>query len=150
MLQTYIKLFDDILAVKIFEVGNKEAIDYSNSDDDFFYLGGGNQVQDESTSIIFYLAILLILILLLTYLTSNHTRAYIVVSAAIVYMIAVWLSFFDISNSVEYHHMLSGTSIWPAITIRMLAAILAAFFIYFTLSGLRINTNKIIDNMVMI
>ena len=87
----------------------------------------------------------IILILFLMYQSSKGNASIIVVFAAMSGIIYLWLLYFNATNSLEFKAMFSGTSIWPAMLMRMLAAVIAFFSIFYALLRLRKNTLDIIE-----
>jgi hypothetical protein len=120
--------------VKLFEVGNTAAIDYSQNSNIL--------KQDFSGKV--YIMLSLVLVLLLIYQTSNNTRKYIFISASVIYIVIFWLYLSDALESIEFNAILTGTSIWPALIVRMLAAVLAIYFIVISLANLKKNSIEII------
>jgi len=117
---------------KIFEIGNKYAIEYTTT-----------KKYHSNNRFILYSGLLFLLLVLLMYQTSNKTRFYLLISAATIILVISWVALFDTEHSTEYYEMLSGTSIWPSLIIRMFAAVLSLFLILFALSVLKDNTNDI-------
>ena len=159
------------MPVKIFEIGNSEAVDYSHKGQcspavsagdvapGAAVSGAGANVTGgvaeagfladvkkilEPDSKYFYLLLSAVLFILLIIQTSNESRRYVLLLAIVVYTMVALVNWLEPENSVEYQNMFSGTSIWPAILIRMLAGVLAFMFIFYVLYSLRRNNNRII------
>ena len=132
---------------KIFEIGNTTAIDYTRNKcvagacEKNIVLSGEASVSN----VIIYVVLSFVMVVLLLYQTSDNARKYIVSIALLLYFVLSWVFVIDTGNSIEFQYMLSGTSIWPAVIIRMVAAVLAIFMIIYAISSLRINTNSIIS-----
>jgi len=130
--------------VRLFEVGNRGAVDYSQTSEskDEHELQGG-----KSGFIGTYWAYLLALAALFVFLvaqSSRNSRRVVVVTAISVLVVSLWLAVLNTTDSLEFHAMLSGTSVWPAIIIRMIAAVLALIFIAYILDSLRKNNSLLI------
>ncbi len=121
---------------KIFEIGNTKAIDYSHN----------KKVSKQlyTNNMILYLGMSVLLLFLLIYQTSNNTRLYIFITALVIYAVIIWLIIIRPYETSEFNAMLSGTSIWPSVIIRMFAAVLAVVFILLTLTALKNNSLTII------
>ena len=128
---------------KIFEIGNNQAVDYSHQDVCGKFTSS-NKTCDYNSNKTVYILISLGIFAILLYLTSNQARLYIFSIATIVYSVAFWLSFFDLKNSLEFYHIFTGTSVWPAYIIRMTASVTAILLIIYTFISLKRNTNYII------
>ncbi len=123
-------------SVKIFEVGNSNAVDYSYQSQ--------TPKLFTSNNCKLYIILSLILLFLLIYQTSNSTRKYIILSAILIYSVIIWIAILNPFESTEFNAMLTGTSIWPANIVRMLAAILAVYFILLVIIKLKLNSIEII------
>lgn len=115
--------------VKILEVGNSRAIDYTSSE----------ASMPSSSKAWAFLALSLVLVLLLLYQTSNKTRRNIFIFSLAFYSVIGLLYVLDAAKSPEFYEMISGTSIWPAIIIRATAGVLAIVFIFMALDQLKDN-----------
>lgn len=128
-----------ISPVKIFEIGNSSAVDYSQVDDCSLK---GNCAPDKNTTL--YIVLSLILFLLLLLQTSNKTRLYIFSIALIISTVSITVYLFDLSHNKEFEAMFTGTSVWPAYIIRMIASVTAILTIIYAIISLKRNTVYII------
>ena len=144
-----LKQAECISPVKIFEIGNKRAVDYShenNTRDPVEKIEKQLEKKREKThEIITYILISIGIFLLLFLLTSNTTRFYISFVSFVFVSVALWLQAYDFSTNTEFHAMFTGTSVWPAYIIRMLASITAITFILYAIVNLKRNTIDIIS-----
>lgn len=141
-----VKVSDVVQNAKIFEIGNRVAVDYTRQPEcekSCAEKRGLDISENNQNKFLFYLCLSPLLLALLLYQTSNHTRIYILVSALVVYSVIGWVHLYDYKHSIEFNFMFSGTSIWPALIIRMVAATLSLLFIFFTLASLKRNTEYI-------
>lgn len=134
---------------KIYEIGNKYAIDYSHNNSSSKSDNSSHVENILSRKILLYLALSFLLILLLVLQTSNKTRIIILAAATIAYSIVIFVYILDASESIEYSEMFTGTSIWPALIVRMVAALLAFEFIFFSVLSLRKNTIRILTRNML-
>ena len=128
--------FDLISPVKIFEIGNKSAIDYTHNNNP-------DSHNKNIKPLYIFLSVSLIILLLLQ--SNNAARIYIFTISIITYSVLYWASLYNLPGNTEFHFMLSGTSVWPAYIIRMTAAISAIVFIIYTIIALKINAFNIIE-----
>ena len=130
--------------VSLFEVGNRGAVDYSQtskSDNELELQGGKSGFIGTYWP---YLLALAALFVFLAAQSSRNSRRVVVVAALSVLVVSLWLALLNTTDSLEFHAMLTGTSVWPAIIIRMIAAVLALIFIAYILDSLRKNNSLLI------
>lgn len=131
------------LPVKIFEIGNNSAVDYS--DVSINKLEG--DIQLSFYDLCKYIALALGLITLLIFQSNNHARLYIAAASFIMLIVFIWVSlFFEPASNKEFQAMFTGTSVWPTYIIRMVASILAFILIANTYIKLKLNTINIIKD----
>jgi hypothetical protein len=139
----------EIQPVKIFEIGNNSAVDYShyNKCGSRFNTGEFCDINQNiiSYKVILYLFLSLTLITILTLQTNNKTRFYILSISTIIFSIVVWLYFYRSVENRELYAMFTGTSIWPAYIIRMTAFICSLIFIAYAIVNLKSNSIYIIQ-----
>lgn len=135
----------ECMSVKIFEIGNRYAVDYSHSNQCDWVNDVGKSDNSDSNRILCYLLLLLLLFTLLLVQTSKETRKFVMLSALLLFIVLFWISLYETDNNIEFREMMSGTSIWPAIIIRMTAGAVAIISIFYVISSLRKNNNMIIS-----
>jgi hypothetical protein len=129
--------------VKTFEIGNKSAVDYSH-DDQCENIDQNQKRCDYTEHKALYLGLSFGVFILLMLQTNNRARITISSIAFIFGSVAIALQFFDLSNNKEFYALFSGTSVWPAYIIRMMASATAIIFILYTLISLKRNSLYII------
>ena len=133
-------VFGHEVSAKIFEIGNSRAVEYSHGamqEIDYLEFLYDNHV---------YIILLYTLLVLLLYQASYTSRVITAAGAVIVVVVCVLIVGSGAAGNVEFRVMLSGTSIWPAIIIRMFAAVLASAFIVYVLKALKKNICEINDD----
>ncbi|MCW8936226.1 MAG: hypothetical protein OQK98_16050 [Gammaproteobacteria bacterium] len=138
---------DCVSPVKIFEIGNNTAVDYSHENNTYDrfpekILESG----DINNKVTLYISIFISLFVLLFLLTSNVTRIYTSVIFFIIAYVSIWLYTYDLSANKEFHAIFTGTSVWPAYIIRMVASITAIILIIYAIINLKTNTIDIITD----
>ena len=132
--------------VKMFEIGNRTAVDYSHTNNIRDADNKHEILHENKYEILNYVLILLGVFLLLILLTRNTTRYYIIFIFSIITIVAIWLHTYDLSKNSEFHAMFTGTSVWPDYIIRMVASITAVMFIFYAIINLKRNTIDIISD----
>ncbi len=118
-------VFGNAVTAKIFEVGNNQAIEYTPR---YFIKVGSGYLSSYNPYM--YIALFIVLFSLVFYQVSYPSRIILLVTVSVIFSMAVITLIFDAGNSIEFNVIFSGTSIWPAILIRMSAAFLALVFIF--------------------
>lgn len=129
------------LPVKIFEIGNDSAVDYSHGKPS----GADKDSISSFYEIIKYIALAIGLIILLFLQSNNHARMYIAGACAILCTVFLWTLLFDPGTNREFKAIFTGTSVWPAYLIRMSASALAILLIVYAYIKLKLNTIDIIN-----
>lgn len=132
-------VFGNAVKAKIFEIGNDQAVDYSPD-----YCDKENTAFELPDKFYRYAGLFAGFFLLVFYQASYTSRVILLISVSILGAVSVLAFFADAQGSIEYKAMFSGTSIWPAILIRLSAALIALAFIFYTLKCMKRNTNEII------
>jgi len=130
-------VFGHKISAKIFEIGNSRAVEYSHQ------AKGETHYREVIANNSIYLLLSSALLLLLLYQASYTARICTVTAFLIVATVGALLISVGALSSEEFKAFFSGTSIWPAVVIRLFAAVLAFVFIYFVLKSLKRNINEI-------
>ena len=130
------------MKVKIFEVGNNGAVDYSSEAKNNLHTVLSSHKKE------FLLAILSLILVTALTLPANHlSQLYIVSFYVLILMVVSWvgLYLFFSTDYKEFNYIFSGTSVWLTYIIRMIAFILAMFFIAYAMISLKRSTISIIN-----
>jgi|GEM_PF-2722393 len=131
--------------IKLFEIGNKTAVDYSHENNTYSTNPGDtNKPVNIKSKNTLYSFIFISLFILMFLLTSNSTRLYTALIFFIISYVAIWLNTYDLTSNKEFQAFFSGTSVWPAYIIRMVASITSIVLIIYAIINLKTNTIDII------
>lgn len=118
---------------RLFEIGNYGAIDLSHTPGNDVHPMSEFDITDENSTQenLFLMVSIFIFMLFLLYLSPKKLRAGIGVTFTSIILITLFYHFASLHNNYgsESLSFTNGTSIWPANGIRLLAFILAAYFI---------------------
>lgn len=136
---------------RLFEIGNYGAVDLSHTAGNDIHPKSEFDITDENSNqkSLFLIVAMAIFMLFLLYLAPRKLRRGIAVTFASIILLTLLYHFAPLYNQYgsESLSFTNGTSIWPANGIRLLAFILAVYFIY--LIKIQLGDNTIVKKFTV-